>query len=352
MMTNRRLFHHFAATVTAAILLSAVAADRLLAAGELVLRSNITVSSDIVRIGDLFDNAAGAADVPIFRSPSPGRSGFLTARRVSYAVRNFGLDWNNPYRISEIAVYRDGRQIPLSEIEDAIKARIEQLDANKQAADLDLAFDTTPAPFIVPSNAGDEITLLHADFEARSGRFVAVITTSGKSAGTIQRKFTGRAIDVVSAPILSRSVARGGRITGEDVTMTRMPRSSVPTNALFESSDVVGMIATRPLHSGAVVRARDVERPRVVGKSELVTVVYIVPGLQLTAKAQALESGSKGDVVTIMNPRSKRVFEAVVTGPGTVSAVLSAPRHTAGLGQWPEDARSESCHDKCRGVHQ
>jgi flagellar basal body P-ring formation protein FlgA len=71
----------------------------------------------------------------------------------------------------------------------------------------------------------------------------------------------------------------------------------------------------------------------VVRKSELVTVVYIVPGLQLTAKAQALESGGKGDVVTIMNPRSKRVFEAVVTGPGTVSAVLSAPRHTAGLGQ-------------------
>jgi flagella basal body P-ring formation protein FlgA len=333
MMTNRCLFHHFAATVTAAVLLSATAADRLLAAGELVLRSNITVSSDIVRIGDLFDNAAGAADVPIFRSPSPGRSGFLTARRVSYAVRNFGLDWNNPYRISEIAVYRDGRQIPLSEIEDAIKARIEQLDGNKRAADLDLAFDTTPEPFVVPSDAADEIAFLHADFEARSGRFVAVITTSGKSAGTAQRKFTGRAIDVVSAPVLSRPVDRGVRITGEDVTMTRMPRSSVPTNALFESSDVVGMVATRRLRSGVVVRVRDVERPRVVRKSELVTVVYIVPGLQLTAKAQALESGGKGDVVTIMNPRSKRVFEAVVTGPGTVSAVLSAPRHTAGLGR-------------------
>jgi flagella basal body P-ring formation protein FlgA len=332
MMTNRRLFRRFAATVTATVLLSTAIADRLLAAGELALRSNITVSSDIVRIGDLFDNAGSAADVPIFRSPSPGRSGFLTARRVTYAVRNFGLDWNNPYRISEIAVHRDGRQIPLSEIEDAIKARIEQLDGNRRAADLDLAFDTTPEPFVVPTDAADEITFLHADFEARSGRFVAVIT-SGESAGTVQRKFTGRAIDVVSAPVLSRPVARGGRITGEDVTMTRMPRSSVPTNALFESSDVVGMVATRPLRSGAVVRARDVERPRVVRKSELVTVVYIVPGLQLTAKAQALESGGKGDVVTIMNPRSKRVFEAVVTGPGTVSAVLSAPRHTAGLGQ-------------------
>lgn len=332
-MTSLLPFRRLAAVLAAAALLTAAGGGDRLAASELRLRSNITVSSDIVRIGDLFDNAGSAAEIPIFRSPSPGRSGFLTARRVAYAVRNYGLNWNNPYRISEIAVYRDGRQISLSEIEDAIKARIAQLDANKQAGDLELEFDQTPTPLVVPSDAAGEISFLHADFEARTGRFVAVITTSGKSSGTVRRKFTGRAVDVVSAPVLSRPVARGSRITGEDVTMTRMPRSSVPTNALFESSDVIGMIATRPLRSGAVVGVRDVERPRVVRKSELVTVVYSIPGLQLTAKAQALDSGGEGDVVTIMNPRSKRVIEAVVTGPGMVSAVLAGPRHTAALGQ-------------------
>jgi flagella basal body P-ring formation protein FlgA len=65
----------------------------------------------------------------------------------------------------------------------------------------------------------------------------------------------------------------------------------------------------------------------------MVTVVYSVPGLQLTSKAQALDSGGKGDIVTIMNPRSKRVIEAVVTGEGTVSAVLGASLHTAALAQ-------------------
>jgi len=332
-MTATHSSRRIAATLAIAALLTTAAAERLQAAGELALRSNITVTSDIVRIGDLFDNAGSAAEIPIFRSPSPGRSGFLTARRVTYAVRNFGLDWNNPYRISEIAVYRDGRQIPLSEIEDAIRTRIEQLDGNKRAADLDLVFDHTPEPLVVPSDAAEEISFLHADFEARTGRFVAVITTSGKSAGTVQRKFTGRAIDVVSAPVMSRPVDRGGRISSEDVTMTRMPRSTVPTNALFDASDVIGMVATRPLRNGAIVRVRDVERPRVVRKSDMVTVVYSAPGLQLTSKAQALDSGGKGDVVTIMNLRSKRVIEAVVTGEGTVSAVLGAPRHTAALAQ-------------------
>jgi len=57
----------------AALLVSAApAAAQVLAAlpsATPTLKPAATVTTDIVRIGDLFDNAGAAADTPIFRSP-------------------------------------------------------------------------------------------------------------------------------------------------------------------------------------------------------------------------------------------------------------------------------------------
>ncbi|MEA3027489.1 MAG: flagellar basal body P-ring formation protein FlgA, partial [Alphaproteobacteria bacterium] len=39
------------------------------------LKELVAVSSEIVRIGDLVDNAGMAADVPVFRAPDLGQTG-------------------------------------------------------------------------------------------------------------------------------------------------------------------------------------------------------------------------------------------------------------------------------------
>ena len=45
------------------------------------LKSQATVSSDIVRIGDLVENAGAAADTPIFRAPDLGQTGAVPVTR-------------------------------------------------------------------------------------------------------------------------------------------------------------------------------------------------------------------------------------------------------------------------------
>ena len=46
------------------------------------LKRSITVTSDIVRLGDLIDNAGGFAAIPVFRSPDLGTTGRLAAPAV------------------------------------------------------------------------------------------------------------------------------------------------------------------------------------------------------------------------------------------------------------------------------
>src|SRR4029077_18436413 len=51
------------------------------------LRSSVTVTGNVVRIGDLIDNAGAVAEVPIFRSPDLGTRGAVATDRIVEAIR-------------------------------------------------------------------------------------------------------------------------------------------------------------------------------------------------------------------------------------------------------------------------
>ena len=55
------------------------------------LKRSATVSTDIVHIGDLVDNAGAAADAPIFRSPDVGTTGSVPVQQVLDAIRPYHI---------------------------------------------------------------------------------------------------------------------------------------------------------------------------------------------------------------------------------------------------------------------
>ena len=63
--------------------------------------------------------------------------------------------------------------------------------------------------------------------------------------------------------------------------------------------------------------------PELVKKNEMVLLHYEVPGIVLTMRGQALESGTDGDLVNVLNIQSKRTIQGTVTGPSQVT--VAAP---------------------------
>ena len=57
-----------------------------------------------------------------------------------------------------------------------------------------------------------------------------------------------------------------------------------------------------------------------VRRGEMVTLVYIAPGMQLTTRARALSDAAVGDPVRVVNLQSNRAVDATVTGVGAASA--------------------------------
>src|SRR3954470_24093026 len=88
------------------------------------LKSEVTVSGDIVRIGDLIENAGVAANTPIFRAPDLGQTGGVPVRAVLDAVRPPGLVAVNARGLNEIAVTHASRTIPTEAIEQRVVAAL------------------------------------------------------------------------------------------------------------------------------------------------------------------------------------------------------------------------------------
>jgi flagella basal body P-ring formation protein FlgA len=81
----------------------------------------------------------------------------------------------------------------------------------------------------------------------------------------------------------------------------------------------VGLAARSNVRVGQGLRNSDLMKPEVVKKNEMVLLHYEVPGIVLSMRGQALESGTEGDLVNVLNIQSKRTIQGVVTGPGRVA---------------------------------
>src|SRR5438270_12377893 len=89
------------------------------------------------------------------------------------------------------------------------------------------------------------------------------------------------------------------------------------------------MQARRQLRSGQAVRVTDLAKPDLVVRDQNVTLIYESGGLYLTIRGKALEGGTEGDAVNVLNLQSKRTVSGIVVGRGQVSVAVAMPRPVA-----------------------
>ena len=84
------------------------------------LKASVTVTSDVVHIGDLVDNAGPVADVPIFRAPDLGTTGAVATDRIVEAIRPHQLIGIDTHGLAEVIVTHASRAITAQEISNSI----------------------------------------------------------------------------------------------------------------------------------------------------------------------------------------------------------------------------------------
>ena len=292
------------------------------------LKAQVTVAGDIVRIGDMIENAGLAADKPIFRAPDLGQTGAVPARAVLDAVRPHGLIAVDARGITEVAVTRQSRIIAAADIEARIAAALASRYNVGQADSLKIAFDRDVRPIELAVTANSELALTRISYDTSSRRFDVTFEFAGNARA--QWRYTGSAVETVEAAVPTRPLARGDVIKAGDIVIERRAKNEFAGEPPAVVAEVVGRAARRVVRAGTPLRNADLMKPEIVQKNDTVLLHYEVPGIVLTMRGKALESGAEGDMVSVLNVNSKRTIQGIVTGPGrvTVSApntALSAP---------------------------
>lgn len=302
-------------------------------AGELpLLRGDVTVRADVLTLADLVENApASAAAKPLFRAPAFGETGTIQTRRIVEAAAAQGLAGLDTGGRAQVTVTRAGRRIGVAEVEAAVKRALEpQVAADPRS--LSVVFDGTPPQLVVAPDLDAPAQAEDVTYDRRSRRMSAMVWVGprpGERRASL--RVTGVVVETVETAVLTRALARGEAVQASDVTVERRPREAAPPDAEPSGGGVVGRVARRALAAGSILRAGDLARPELVARGDAVTITYEVPGMVLTLRGRANEAGALGDTVAVLNPQSKKILPATVTGPGRVSVSAPPPGRVAAV---------------------
>jgi flagella basal body P-ring formation protein FlgA len=291
-----------------------------------VLRADVQVSGDLVRIGDLIDNAGSAGQIAIYRAPDLGTTGTLPVAQVLNILRTHQVIGVDTGGLKEISVTRLARTLEGKDIELQVARALERRNGLGDAANLTLTFDRDPGEVRLDAGFAGAMQPTIVRYDSRNGRFDITLEIGNESGGAAAKlRFTGTAIETVEATVLARNVERNEVLKSSDVVVERRPKAEVGADPAPRDR-AIGMQARRQLRAGQAIRSADLVKPDLVQRDQNVILIYEVPGIYLTMRGKALENGTEGDVVNVMNLQSKRTLSGTVTGRGQISISPMSPR--------------------------
>ena len=281
------------------------------------LRSHTLVHGDMVRLGDLFDDAGPKSEAVVLRAPAPGRKMTVEGRWLRSLARAYRLNWQPVPGNDDTVVERSSNPIEHTQIMAAVRRALERHTG--QTDPFDVTLDDPTRTIHLPIDTPASVSVRQLRFDKRSLRFSATLLAPADRPGARTVPIAGRIHPLVSVPILTRRLRNGEIIRKDDIKPQMMRRSSIGKSTVLDSEQIVGMGVRRTLRIDKPVRRGDIREPVLVSRNSLVIMKYKTANMLITAQGKARENGTRGETIRIQNSSSGRTIEGVVIGPGMVA---------------------------------
>jgi flagella basal body P-ring formation protein FlgA len=161
----------------------------------------------------------------------------------------------------------------------------------------------------------------------KTGRLVGEVTLEMalRRQGQLHRRFkvNGKVSLEQMVVCAAKPLAPQTVIGPDDVRLCRRDVTSLGADEFFVSLEpVVGRILSRALGPQEMMTQRHLSHQPIINRGDEVTVVLDQNGLIITTKGVAREPGYPGRSIRMLNPKSKREFQAQVVDARTVKVTL------------------------------
>ena len=305
-------------TLTLAFALALLGSSAVFAAPS--LKGDVTVNTDIVTVGDLFDNPGALAETAIFRAPPPGTTGIVPLADVESAAKLIGLSDFDNVGYTRIRVLRASTIVDAAVLDKLIDANLAGRNLLPQGVTADVHYDLTDVNFSA-AQVPDPAALTDLRYATDTGAFTARVTIAGIDEPV---DLTGSIQLMTTAPRLTASQPAGTVLTRDDFELAPVALATADAGNYADIDQLVGKQLVHAARSGIMLKATDVTEPKVVTRNALVTVLLKVGAMTLTVKGSALGTASAGDPVDVMNTATKKILHGIAQPDGTVEIVTAA----------------------------
>ena len=295
-----------------------------LPAGAATLRPFTTVERPVVRLSDLWDGVAKDRDLG--PAPAPGARILVEAPQLAAIARQFGVDWEPASPGDRALVERAGQPLSREAVLAAVRGALAAAGA---PADADVEVPAFAAP-IVPTAGTAAPSISQFLYDAGTGEFTALVSVAAEGMAPAQTRVAGRIVPMQDLPVPTRAIGAGEIVGAADLRFLRVRVANFTGEAVRSAAQAVGLAPRRPLAKGQPILLANLERPVLVRRGASVTMALAMPGLALTAEGIAMAPAAMGERIRVLNPSSKMLVEAEVTGPGEVRVMPGSTPIPAG----------------------
>jgi len=281
------------------------------------LKQQVVVKDNVVRLGDLFHDAGRHGERVVLQSPDPGRRMVLNAKWLYRTARSFRLKWKPLSAMDHVVVERATHHISTEQIQETLGAGIRAEMEISDRFEIDL--DNRLLQMYLPGEALPTVEIETLRVDRQTNRFSAIVVGAGGKHRGSRITVTGKYYRIIDVPVLVRRMSSKEIIGAKDIRLVTRRADKVDMNALRDESELIGMSPLRTLSAERPVKRSEIRTPVLVAKGSMVTMVFRTDRMVLSAQGKALQDGSNGDTIRILNAKTHKVIDGTVVNSGTVT---------------------------------
>jgi flagella basal body P-ring formation protein FlgA len=268
-----------------------------------------------VKLSDLFNGVPDDIDREIAQAPLPGKQAIYDYKVLAQLADKYHLEWHPGSYTDHVTINTACTHISTDMLRQAVAQKAKESGAR---GTVEVNFDNHALAFDLPADQSSSFTLNNYDYDPVSKHFRVDFVPDG-SQGYAAIPITGRMVLKLRVPVLAHRLEIGSVIDASDIDWVDVAEDRVNDATITDAKSLVGHELRHVVAEGDVVRVSDVMAPRLVKRGTTITMKIETNIMSLTTQGRALQDGTRGDTVRVMNLQSNRVVEGTVDDDGTVT---------------------------------
>jgi flagellar basal body P-ring formation protein FlgA len=284
----------------------------------LVLKNQAVVSSDIVKIKDIaqMDNSTRnrIGNLVIAAAPELGAATTISKKEIYEKLigNGFTLTLAQLKGAASVKILRRGLVIKPAHFTEHIRQYITTHSKWKDG----VTVKVVSAKDIVIPESGVRWQLMPANGQDFFGNILFKIKAySNKTNEELYENWIVAKLTIQkSVAISNRTIQKNEPISESDIRWETREITVFTKDAILSPKEILGQKSGRIIRANSVITAKLMAKKFLVRRGGMATLVAKINNVKATSQVKAMSNGSYGDMIRVMNTRSKKIISATVKG--------------------------------------